>query len=60
MNNVVPFRQRPIKGLVKRKEVDRWSCMTCKGERFYFEANEGLVECAVCGAFISNLRVVKR
>lgn len=57
-DNVLKFKQPPVRGTAKRPVEDRFYCRTCNGERWYFSA-KGDVECVFCGSYISNLRVVR-
>jgi hypothetical protein len=60
---VLPFRAKPVKGLVQRaipSNAERFYCMECNSDVFKLLA-DGAVYCAgpSCGQFIANIKVTK-
>jgi hypothetical protein len=58
--DVLQFRQRPVKGLVRKTGPGAlYQCTTCKGPQFHINT-EGEVWCVVCERVIANLRVLAK
>lgn len=55
-NNVLAFRQKPVKGTQKRicPTGPRWHCLSCESDTFKLY-EDGTIHCAVCTSRIRNI-----
>ena len=58
MNNVLQFKQKPVKGTrPQASDKVKLYCKGCCDDRFYIH-DDGTATCYHCGAFMLNLKFV--